>query len=416
VRRAVLLLAAALAAVACSDKKTPPVPPPAAVPRTAEAPRPLGSDAHPNLDGALLEDPRKESHGHEALPERVELSPRVMAAAGIKVAAVRSEALPATVDLTGEVTQDPDRTAQVVVRAAGRILEVRFKEGQRVPAGALLAVVESPELARARAAVTSTDARARAARQNAARLESLAGKSLAGAQEVATASAEAAALDAEAAAARQALAAFGVGAGSRDRGAARLQVRTPIAGYVLRRDGVQGQAVNAGHVLAVVSDLDRAYFVGRLFEKDVGLVRAGVTAEVRLNAFPKVVFPGRVEAVGKQLDPAARTVTARIAIENRDDLLKAGLFGNARVVVSGGEPTAPRLVVPVDAVTQIAGRDVVFVQQQPRVFELHPVTLGRTAGGRAEILAGLRDGERVVVEGVFSLKSAVLKSSFAEEE
>jgi cobalt-zinc-cadmium efflux system membrane fusion protein len=346
----------------------------------------------------------------------VELSLRVMTAAGIKVAAVRAEALPATVDLSGEVVHDPDRTAQVAARAAGRVLEVRFKEGDRVAAGELLAVVESPELARARAAVTSTEARARSARQNAARLESLAAKSLAGAQEVATASAEAAALDAEAAAARQALAAFGVGPGGTGGGAARLQVRSPIAGYVLKRDGVRGQTVAAGHVLGVIGDLDRAYFVGRLFEKDVGMVKAGAAAEVRLNAFPKVIFAGVVETVGKQLDPAARTVTARISIRNQEDLLKAGLFGTARVVVRGEQATTARLAVPVGAVTQIAGHDVVFVQQQGRSFELHPVTLGRTAGGKAEVLEGLREGERVVVDGVFSLKSAVLKSSFAEEE
>ncbi len=404
-----VLVAAILVVVSCSDNK----PPLARSPAPASAAITGGG---PRIDSAVLHDPKKESHGHEALPENVELSPKVIAAAGIKLAPARVQSLPATIDLSGEVAHDPDRTAQVVVRAAGRVIEVRFKEGERVRAGAALAVVESPDLARARAAVTSTDARARAARQNAARLHSLAGKALAGAQELASATGEAAALDAEAAAARQALAAFGVGSSGSDGSAARLAVHTPIAGYVLKRDAVRGQAVASGHVIALVGDLDRAYFVGRLFEKDIGLIRAGATVEVRLNAFPRVVFPGVVETVGKQLDAAARTVTARIAIQNQDDLLKAGLFGTARVAAPGGEPAASRLVVPVGAITQIAGRDVVFVQQQPGHFELHPVTLGRTAAGKAEILEGLRDGERVVVDGVFSLKSAVLKSSFAEDE
>ena len=49
-------------------------------------------------------------------------------------------------------------------------------------------------------------------------------------------------------------------------------------------------------------------------------------------------------------------------------------------------------------------------------FELHPVTVGRTAGGRVEILSGLRAGEQVVVDGVFTLKSAILKSTFGEED
>lgn len=392
----VLLLAAAMSALGCKER----------APEAAARPR--GADATPA-------DPDKGSHGHEVLPERVELPAQVIAAAGIKVAPARVEALPATIDLSGEVAHDPDHTAHVVVRAAGRVRDVRFREGERVRAGALLATIESPELARARAAVISTEARARAARQNAARLQSLGSKSLAGAQEVTGASAEAAALEAEAAAARQGLAAFGVGGTARDGNAAVLEVRSPIAGHVLTRDAVRGQAVEAGHVLALVGDLDRAIFVGRLFEKDLGLVKTGAAAEVRLNAFPQVVFSGAVETVGKQLDPAARTVTARIAIRNKDDLLKAGLFGTARVAAPGGEPKTARLVVPVGAITQIAGRDVVFVRLAPRAFELHPVTLGRTAAGKAEILEGLREGEEVVVDGVFSLKSSVLKGSFAEE-
>jgi cobalt-zinc-cadmium efflux system membrane fusion protein len=403
-----IALAGLLPAGACSERK-PASPAPA-------APAAAARDAAPTLDGALLEDPKRQSHGHQALPGRVRLAPQVIASAGIKATPVRTEVLPATVDLSGEVVHDPDRTAQVVVRAAGRVLDVRFKEGDRVARGALLAVVESPELARARAAVTSTEARARVARQNAGRLQSLAGKALAGSQEVAGAAGEAAALEAEAAAARQALAAFGVGVGEQGAGAARLEIRASIAGYVLKRDAVRGQAVEAGHVLAVVGDLDRAYFVGRLFEKDVRLVRANAATEVRLNAYPKEVFPGVVETVGKQLDPTARTVTARIVIRNRDDLLKAGLFGTARVAIAGAAPGQARLVVPLGAVTQVAGHDVVFVQEGAETFELHPVTLGRSAGGKAEVLEGLREGERVVTEGVFSLKSAVLKSTFSEEE
>jgi cobalt-zinc-cadmium efflux system membrane fusion protein len=64
----------------------------------------------------------------------------------------------------------------------------------------------------------------------------------------------------------------------------------------------------------------------------------------------------------------------------------------------------------------VAGKDVVFVRQPDGDFELHHVTAGRSADGRVEILGGLRAAEDVVVEGVFTLKSTVLKSTFGEEE
>ena len=362
---------------------------------------------------------KDEPEEHEPLPTKVRLRPDVVRAAGIKTAPAVSDSLPATVDLTGEIAADPDRSARLAARVAGRIVEVKAKEGDRVKAGQTIALLESPELARARALLAAATAKARAARLNADRLENLEGKNLASGQEVAAATAEAAALDAEAAAAKQTLSAFGQGAQGPDAaqgGGARVTIRTPVAGFVLSRDAVQGQTVQPEHVIAVVGDLERAYFLGRLFEKDLARAKVGALAEVRLNAYPNEVFDARIETIGRQIDPAARTVTARILVSNHGDLLKVGLFGTARVVVGDTDSRTKRVVVPLKAVTRVANRDVVFVRQPDEDFELHPVTVGRSAGGRAEILSGLRAGEQVVVEGVFTLKSAILKSTFGEED
>ncbi|MEP6652778.1 MAG: efflux RND transporter periplasmic adaptor subunit [Myxococcales bacterium] len=357
-----------------------------------------------------------ESEEHEALPTKVRLSPDVVRSAGIKTAAAVSDSLAVTADLTGEIAADPDRSARLAARVAGRILEVKVKEGDRVKAGQTIALLESPELARARAAMASTLARAKATRLNFDRLQRLEAKSLASGQEVAAAEAESAALDAEVAAAKQTLAAFGQGAEQAQGGTARVTIRSPLAGFVLSRDAVQGQSVDAEHVIAVIGDLDQVYFLGRLFEKDLARVKTGAATEVRLNAYPTEVFEGKIETIGRQLDPAARTVMARILVRNHGDLVKVGLFGTARVVVGPADTGTKRVVVPLSAVTRVADKDVVFVRQADGDFELHPITVGRSAAGRVEVLGGLRAGEQVVVEGVFTLKSAILKSTFGEAE
>ena len=97
-------------------------------------------------------------------------------------------------------------------------------------------------------------------------------------------------------------------------------------------------------------------------------------------------------------------------------LIKVGLFGTASVVMTGPSASARSLVVPLSAVTRIAERDVVFVRHSDGDYELHPLTLGRSAAGYIAVLSGLREGEAVVVNGVFTLKSAVLKSTFGEED
>jgi cobalt-zinc-cadmium efflux system membrane fusion protein len=357
-----------------------------------------------------------ESEQHEELPTKVRLAPLVQRSAGIKTAPAVLDSLPATVDLTGEIAADPDRSARLAARVPGRIIEVKVKEGDRVKAGQIVAILESPELARAGATLASAVARARAARLNADRLRSLEAKSLVSGQEVATAAAEAAALDAEVAAAKQTLTAFGQTASQAQARGARVMIRSPLAGFILSRDAVQGQTVDPQHVIAVVGDLAHAYFLGRLFEKDLARVKIGASAEVRLNAYPSDVFEAKIETIGRQIDPAARTVTARIVVSNHGDLVKVGLFGTARVVVGPSEAPAKRVVVPLSAVTRVASKDSVFVRQVDGDFELHPVTIGRSAGGRIEVLGGLRAGEQVVVDGVFTLKSAILKSTFGEED
>lgn len=353
---------------------------------------------------------------HEDLPNKVRLSAEVLSAAAIRTAAVTKKPLPATVELTGELVADPDRTTRVAARIPGRIVEVRFKEGERVKAGAVLAVMESAELARVRATFAAAQARSQSAQKNAERLGNLAQTGLAADQELAGATAEARALQAEAGAAQRTLQSLGLSLAELGQSGSRFEIHARIEGFIVSRNAITDQTVTADHVLAEIVNLDRAYFLGRLFEKNLERVQAGVPAEVRLNAYAKEIFLGKVESIGKQLDPIARTVIARIAIDNRNDLLKVGLFGVARVTSNNVEPEESTLVVPLNAVTQIADRDVVFVQHPDSDFEVHKVTLGRTASGQVQILSGLRAGEQVVVEGVFTLKSAVLKSTFGEED
>ena len=353
---------------------------------------------------------------HEPLPSRIRLPLSVLAAAKIRVDKVISKALPMTLEVPGEVAADPDRSVRIAARVPGRISAVFFKEGARVQPGALLAILESSELARVASTYTAASARASAAQKNAARLESLSTKGLAANQELLDAQAQAHGLESEAQAARRSLLSFGLGDAQLPNIGARFELRAPIGGYTLSRNATVGQTVTAEHILCDLIDLDRAYFIGRLYERNLARVQPNQTAEVRLNAYPDAVFVGVVETVGKQLDASARTVVTRIAITNQNDLLKVGLFGKARVSLHDAREQTRGLVVPLSAVTRIADRDVVFVRQADGHFEVHPVTLGPSASGEVQILSGLREGELVVVDGVFALKGAILKSTFAEEE
>lgn len=350
---------------------------------------------------------------HEELPKRVKLTPEVVRDAHVRTAPVGREVLTVTLDLPGEVAADPDRLARISAPVAGRIEHVAFKEGSLVKKGDLLVTVRVPELGKVRSAFSATMTKAKAARSNADRLKSLLDQRLASEQAYLDAAAEADSLDAEAKGLGEQLTAMGVGSAAVP---FQLTLRAPIQGVVLARDVVVGQPVTAEEVLGSIADLSEVWFLGRVFEKDLGRLRVGAKVEVQLNAYPNERFEGVVDHIGRQIDPVARTVTARVRLTNRDDVLRVGLFGTAKVSTVEEQKKGPVLVVPRTALTEVAGKTVVFVLQADGDYELHEVALGDAAAGKVEVLSGLRDGEQVVVDGVFTLKSSVLKGTLAEDE
>ena len=176
-------------------------------------------------------------------------------------------------------------------------------------------------------------------------------------RDAARAEAEALALDAKSL--KEQLGALGAAAS----GAFSITLRAPIAGTVIARDAVVGQPVSPEQTLGSVAALDEVWFLGRVFEKDLGRLNVGASAEIRLNAYPGEHFAGSVEYIGQQVDPTARVVTARVRLQNRDGLLRIGLFGTAAVALGGAAKEPARLVVERAAVSEIAGKSVVFVRE-----------------------------------------------------
>jgi membrane fusion protein, heavy metal efflux system len=347
---------------------------------------------------------------HKELPKSVRLPPNVLAEIHLTTEPVQRQLLAASISLPGEIATDPDKTARVSSPVAGRIVQVLFKEGSRVKQGEALAHIRVPEIGKVRAAYNSTAARAAAAKANANRLSELAEKGLAPAFEATAARTEALALDAENRALGDQLNALGLGGGG---GGADLILRAQVSGIVVTRDAVVGQPVNVDHTLATIADLTEVWFLGRVFEQDLGSIHAGAKAAVTVNAFPNERFDGVVEYLGRQIDPVARTLTARIRLANRGDLLSIGLFGEVRVNLDA-RAAAPVLTIPRAALTEIAGKPVCFVRHPDDDFEVHEVVLGQESAGTVAIVSGLREHELVVTQGLFTLKSMVLKATLEE--
>ena len=186
----------------------------------------------------------------------------------------------------------------------------------------------------------------------------------------------------------------------------------PFAGRVIARDLTKGEVLETTHKLFSVADLSTVWVVGKCIGKRYLLYAArdqpipNQPVEVFVTAYPDDVFQGTVSYVGDVLDTATRTMQVRLILENSKGHLKPEMFATIRV---SSEPASDVLVVSEAAVQHDRDRSFVFVQKEPGVFEARTIKVGEKNGTFAEVLEGLQEGETVVKEGGFILKSELLK-------
>jgi cobalt-zinc-cadmium efflux system membrane fusion protein len=371
-------------------------------------------EATPEKGATAVAEHSEEGGKHEEMPKVVKLTPDVIREARVRTEPARRRALAASAELSGQIVPNPGAIAMIGARASGRIAKVLVREDDHVRAGQTVAILSSPEIARLRGQYSAAQARALSARGNATRLRELFKERLGAEQEAVTAEAEATAEEAERDALSRNLRGLGASAGRMDDSSS-IALTTPIAGSVVQLDAAIGQMVEPSHTVATVADLSRVWFEAQVFEKDLERVEEGASAEVRLNGYPKHVFTAHVARLSGQVDRQARTVTARLLLDNPDKTLRLGLYGTARVSVASPD-AREQLAVPISALTDLGDAKAVFVRHPDGDFAVHEVRLGPSVGGLVPVLAGLEEGEEVVVSGVHTLKSAVLKSSLQEEE
>lgn len=186
-----------------------------------------------------------------------------------------------------------------------------------------------------------------------------------------------------------------------------LTLHAPVSGVVIEKPVLRGQAVQAGQALYTIADLSEVWVEAELREQDAGSVREGSAATVELTAFPGRPLRGEVEYVYPTLESESRTLKARVAVPNPDGRIRPGMYATVRF----STPSRTALTVPGPAVVHTGERAVVFVDMGGGRLMPHEVEVGRVAGDRTEILAGVEPGQRVVTSAQYILDS---ESNMAE--
>ena len=180
-----------------------------------------------------------------------------------------------------------------------------------------------------------------------------------------------------------------------------LTLYSPATGVVLDKKVMQGQSIAAGEALYTIADLADVWVEVSLRESDAAAVRAGSSADIELAGLPGRTFKGRVTYVYPTLDPATRSVRARVVVTNTDGALKPGMYATVRLTT----PSRSALTVPTSALLRTGDRTVAFMDMGNGELMPMEVQTGRTAGELTEVLSGLDAGTRVVTSAQFLLDS-----------
>jgi HlyD family secretion protein len=315
----------------------------------------------------------------------------------------------------------PMRKATVATKVLARIETINVREGEDVKEGQLLATLEASDVraqvAEARAALKTTEARVSAAKASLAdaKLKRDREQQLFASAAVTRASVEAAESTFEVAAANVEAAIADVAtAQARLENAqsflANTRVVAPFAGRITRKLVEEGEvpAAAAGVPGGVVELVDFASLVveADVSEGRISQVQLGGPAEITLDAYPTRRLRGEVHEIRPTVDRQKATVLTRVKFIDPTEGVLPQM--SARVLLLGEKISDEKLrepakvVVPETAVTERAGERYVFVVSEGRV-RLTPVTVGQKVGQSLEVKAGPAPGTKIVLEPPSSL-------------
>ena len=192
-------------------------------------------------------------------------------------------------------------------------------------------------------------------------------------------------------------------------------IAAPFDGTIVARTAVPSQRVEPIDGLFSLADLTTVRVTANVPESRVNLLPTlgRPNLQVTAPAYPGRTFDAKVIYIGEEVDPTTRTVSLLAEMPNADGQLRPGMF--VQIKLDSPEKSAA-MTVPAGSVVEIEGKNGVFRPgKEANMFTFAPVTAGAETDGRRAIVAGLAEGDSVVVEGAFALKSELVLQNESEE-
>lgn len=333
--------------------------------------------------------------------------------AGIKIEALRPQALIESFTVTAVIRANQDRLARVAPRVEGRIVSVTANLGDPVRAGQVLATLDSVALGEASSSFLQAQSAYRIAEADLKRAETLSSEEIIPQKDLLRARTELEKANTAMRAAQDKMRLLGAGSQPGGRVQSVFPVTAPFTGTVIQKKATLGELATPSEPLFTIADLSKVWIEANLTDAMLAKVRAGTTATVTVSAYPEERFNGKVTYVASGADKETRSIPARIEVDNRDGRLKLDMFATATIHTGSVAADKEVLTLPDDAVVLMQGQPTVFVEEHGG-FEARAVDLGEKLGGRTIVKSGLAPGDSVVVAGAYALKARALKAQIGD--
>ena len=186
------------------------------------------------------------------------------------------------------------------------------------------------------------------------------------------------------------------------RASRRISFHAPVGGYVIHKTALEGTFVKTGAPLFTIAQIDALWVLADIYEFDAPWVHAGQDATIEFDYLPGAVQEAKVDYVYPTLNAKTHTLQVRLLLKNPRATLKPGMFATVRIHAN---PVGETLVLPLEAVIRSGERSVAFVYKGDGRFEPRELKLGVRGDQTYQVLAGLEEGEKIVLSGNFLLDS-----------
>ncbi len=190
----------------------------------------------------------------------------------------------------------------------------------------------------------------------------------------------------------------------------RFPIRADVNGVVTELMADQGDHLAMGAPIYQIANLKKLWILFDLYESDLTWVDEGSKIKYTVQSIPGKTFEGKISFIDPLINDNTRVATARIEVDNSDEKLKPGMFVSGLLNTNLGKGNSNQIVIPETAVLWTGERSVVYLKKdlnEGAGFELKEVELGPSLGDSYVVKSGLEAGDKIVVNGTFTVDAAV---------